>query len=434
MKSGRLTCLTLVVLLAAAFPAVADQAPSIRDDGPALLPFGLSAAAGTFSNQFPVLHRCYREPTAPTCEALRVIKQPDWTRVEDLIVLPHRGYWGFGDVSDVPENSKPGYFRISANGYVSSEVDFMPSADGVVMSHDYVLPRLTEAPPTDRRRIYDMKTADLTRLRQRDRFGAIVPSHVLSGADTLLIFKAGDRKLDGVPPIIFVDIKQKPDQDPNRYAKNWVDTLGVILASTPYEQLYQLVVKTPYTPRFIVTNLKPEVRDRFLEVLWMPQVASNSYYSGDPPGMGGDRVQDSADYVQVWRVGGAVLAYETNFKSPSDSRLQPFRRYDVSYANILDYIQHWTQLRGGVFAEEPVGQRGVVNRLAEWEYKDASQDMRGDFVFEAVAPKWGAFMVITTDRPDIWRTVKQNAWASSSVDDAPLPSAQGGPRGAPPKE
>lgn len=384
----------------------------------------LPVIAGDLSPPFPATHQCYWEPDAPSCRTLTHLMRPDWTQAQDLIVLPHRGYWGFGDVATVPENSRQGYQNVSAKGYDYSEVDFMPSLDGVVMSHDYVLFRVTSAPPDDTRRIYDMATSAVTALEQRDRFGNVrAGEHVQTAEDTLQVFSAGGRE-GAPPPLIFADIKQKPDGDPEQYARNWVNALSAILERTPESQLYQIVVKTPYSPRFIVSNLSPSVRGRFLQVMWMPQVASDGHYNPDapPPGMAGEPVKNSADFVDLWAPVGAVAAFETNWKSPNDSRLQPFTRGDVTYKNILDYIKQTTGLRGGVFAEEPVGERGVVNRNGVWEVKNAADDMRGDFLFEAVVPVWGGFMVVTTDRPDVWQQVKARAWPTSVRSSAHQPN------------
>lgn len=361
-------------------------------------------------NDFPFGHRCYIDPAAPVCPLLAYIKNPDWSLSEDLVILPHRGYWGFGEVARVPENSLTAFHNVLQQGYSSSEADFMPTTDGngTIMSHDYVLTRLTQVPPLDTARFYDETSGYATSLKLRNRFFTITGDNVVSGAQAINFFA---QPHDGVfrPAIIFVDIKQKPDSDPTKFATNWVQTLQRILLTATGDQLYELVVKTAYSPSFILRNLSADARCRFTQVLWMPQVASNNYYQGNPPGVD-SYIKNSADFVDDWNRNQLVLAYETNYKDPADSRLQSFSRNGKSYANILDYIKLTTNHRGGVFAEEPVGERGVVNRMAVWDYKNATSDMRGDFVFEAVQPKWGNFIVVTTDRPDVWEQVKDNAW------------------------
>lgn len=370
-------------------------------------------------NPFPVTHRCNREPAAPACPVLRGIMLPDWTKPEDVVILPHRGYWGFGDVADVPENSATGYRGVVGHRYAMSEVDFMPSADGVVMSHDYVLTRLTQVPPLDPRLVFNLPSATLEALHLRDRFGVVRNDQFLTAQDTFRIF-ASTYAPGGQMPVIFADIKQKPvSGNPYQYAVNWVDTLSALLAATPPDQLYQLVIKTPYKPRFIIQHLKPEVRNLFLEVMWMPQVGEQAEMEQAALEMGEpmpEKYPNSAiTFIRVWDETTGVAAYETNYKGPDDNRLQPFAFGRRTYANILDYIQQNTGRRGGVFAEEPVGPRGVVNRMGVWAYKDAAEDMRGDFIFEAVAPKWGNFIVVTTDRPDVWEQVKHVAWSKTAI-------------------
>lgn len=391
--------LSMMGALALATSAVA--APPVQQEAP---------RATVVPNDFPLGHRCYIDPKAPVCPLLQYIKEPDWSKAEDVIILPHRGYWGFGLVANVPENSLTAYLDVFQHDYNSSEADFMPTLDGngTVMSHDYVLTRLTQAPPLDTARIYDQTSTYMASLKLRNRFFAISDDHVVSGKQAIDFLSAPHGKSKD-PAIIFVDIKQKPDSDPAKFATNWVNTLQRILLTATADQLYGLVVKTPFSPSFILKNLSADARCRFTQVLWMPQVASDSYYQGTPPGVD-PNIKSSADFVDDWNRDELVLAYETNYKDPDDSRLKEFTRNGVGYANILDYIRKTTNHRGGVFAEEPVGERGVVNRQAVWAYKNAKEDMRGDFVFEAVESQWGNFIVVTTDRPDVWERVKKYAW------------------------
>jgi hypothetical protein len=361
---------------------------------------------------FPVGHRCYLEPNAPACPLLAYVKNPDWTLSEDLVVLPHRGFWGFGDVATVPENSVTAFNNVATYRYSSSEADFMPTTDGLVMSHDYVLTRLTQVAPLCTDYYYNLSTSTATALTMRNRFFDVTSDNIVSGQKAIEVFSQQ-------PAIIYADIKQKPDLDHTTFAVNWVKTLERILKTANTDQLYEVVVKTPYSPAFILKNLDADARCRFMQVLWMPQVASNDYYNpansaGPPPGVSSN-IKSSADFVDEWNHNGLVLAYETNYKAPDDSRLKPFARNGVQYANILDYIKQTTNHRGGVFAEEPVGERGVVNRNAVWSYKDAATDMRGDFVFEAVQPQWGNFIVVTTDRPDVWESVKESVWGANGA-------------------
>lgn len=376
------------------------------------------------NNPFPPRHFCSipSESRKVACDALKHIMNPDWSAKQDLILLPHRGYWGFGDVAFVPENSLEGLLNVRRHGYAASEVDFMPTEDGLLLSHDYVLTRIAHVSPDDKRLVYDLPEATLVALAPLDRFGNIRYDSRLT--DGLAVFR--DPALQ--PPLIFADIKQKEGAG-TVYVDNWVATLSRILETMPWTERYRLVVKTPYTPDFIRDHLSEHARLAMDEILWMPQVGSNSHYAQCTYGVD-PAVQNSADFVDVWYRTGQVAAFETNWKTGDDSRRAPFTRDGASYANILDYIRAKTGLRGGVFAEEPVGLRGVVNRHARWEVKDASIDHRGDFFFEAVEPKWGAFMVITTDRPDVWDAMRKSViWPDYASQGAPVAPVE--PQGSP---
>ena len=137
----------------------------------------------------------------------------------------------------------------------------------------------------------------------------------------------------------------------------------------------------------------------------MPQVASNEFYKNATAGMGGEDIKSSVDFIDSWNqpeIRLSVIAFETNYKEASDSRLLPFKRRNVTYKNILEYIYRVSGYRGGVFSEEPNGERGNVNRLNQWSVKDAELDRRGDPLFEAVGQFFGTHIVVTTDRPDVW--------------------------------
>ncbi len=357
------------------------------------------------ASTFPAGHACNTHPLYPQCLTLSYIMNPDWSKTGDIIILPHRGYWGFGTVTSYPENSEVGYRAVLTHGYGASEVDFTPSRDGLIMSHDYVLTRISNLtnPLTY---TYSLSTAYLESLPLKDRNGVVTPQHILSGAKALSIMSD-----DGT--VVFCDLKQVPDPDPNVFARNWVDAASAVIeTAAKLGRLYGLVFKTSYTPSYIKANLSPAALAHYNEVLWMPQVGSDSLYDGKvpPPGMGSDNPRSSADFVDLWTVNGGkvnVAAFEINYKTRDDSRLQPFKRDGQAYANLLDYARMTANRRGGAFAEEPVGERGIVNRFAKWSVKDSNDDLRGDFVYEALTPEWGNFIVVTTDRPDVWEQVNQ---------------------------
>ncbi len=370
----------------------------------------LSAApAALAANGFPQQHYCTSNPKLGVCVRLLEIKNPNWNLSQDLIIAPHRGYWGFGDVVGVPENSLPGFQAVASHGYAQTEADFTPTSNGqTIMSHDYVLTRTTDGPPPPAY-TYTTSSDTLQTYHLRDRAGNVTSNTMETGQSSISVFQANGT-------VAFVDIKQQPNSDPAQYAINWVTTAGSILKNTRDATARSLLVfKTSYTPAFIRQHLPAEVKNQFYEVQWMPQVGSNSLYAkGEAPGVG-TAAHSSADFVDIWaEEASSVAAFEVNAKNTDDSRLGRFPRGGVVYDNLLDYIKQTTGYRGGVFSEEPIGPRGVPNRMAIWAIKNTAVDRRGDYLFEAVGQTWGNFIIVTTDRADIWQQVQEQMYAPST--------------------
>lgn len=106
----------------------------------------------------------------------------------------------------------------------------------------------------------------------------------------------------------------------------------------------------------------------------------------------------------VRRAKRSLVAWQTNFRKAGDPYLTRFVRYGVSYLNLLHYVYEVSGLRPGIYPEEPAGQRGVAGRYGEFRIKDAKNDMRGDHYFLMSIP-YGKIMVLTTDRPDVCKSV-----------------------------
>ena len=117
---------------------------------------------------------------------------------------------------------------------------------------------------------------------------------------------------------------------------------------------------------------------------------------------------DYLDFTDSWITegGNRVIAYETNFKSQDDLYLKSFTRAGKTYQNFLHYVYERSGLRPGCYPEEPMGPKGIVNRWADWLIKDLRTDVRGDHYFLMTIP-YGKIMVLTTDRPDIWRKISE---------------------------
>ena len=383
-----------------------------------------TAQAEIHAAAFHPTQACNSGLISNACKTEYGIKTPDWTLSEDVVVLPHRGYWGCCGITHFPENSLIGFGEVKKQGYHLSEVDFTPTATpnnyasdpsimAGVMSHDYILYRVTTYPQNfdpakQDQKFYNMSIANLSSVLLRDRLGHETPSKVATQFQTAQLFQATELLTVG-------DIKQKEAQG-EEFAVNWVKHAASVIYD--YKQigyLHGLSFKTSYSPSFILNNLPGDLKADFNKVLWIPQVASDDFYTAATVGMGNMTwIRSSADYVNAWlSQHSSTLYFEVNYKSPGDSRLKPlqpnnlvFGNSQLSYVNVLDYIKSVAGYRGGGFSEEPISPLGNVNRVGRWEIKNADLDTRGDPLFEAFNQKWGNFGVFTTDRPDVWKNMK----------------------------
>lgn len=389
-----------------------------------------TTAAEKMAAAFHPTQKCSLNLAGYPCGAEYHIKTPDWTLSEDVVVLPHRGLWGFGGVISLPENSSPGFQAAIQNGYHMSEVDFTPTATqnslssdpsimAGVMSHDYILYRVTTYPQNTNPAQQDPKFYNLPLndvvccgkgITLRDRLGARTSYSVTKQTETADWFKSGLM-------ITIGDIKQTESQG-DAFALNWVkQAASVMYDYKNIDYLYGLSFKTSYSPDFIYNNLPADLQADFDKVLWIPQVATDAFYqtSTKPVGMGNQQwINSSADYVTAWLSHySSILYFEVNYKNPDDSRLKPLHPNDlnyngsvITYVNVLDYVKQVAGYRGGGFSEEPISTHGNVNRTGRWDIKNADLDTRGDPLFEAYNQTWGNFGVFTTDRPDVWQSMK----------------------------
>lgn len=393
----------------------------------------LAARAKTaIANGFTPSHACAKTPGTPDCRKLLHIKNPDWLAAQDLIILPHRGRWGL--TADAPPENSPAALKAALETDGMAEIDYTPidkgnpasSASLPVNSHEYVIFRTTDAEGPDRKIIlFNLKSTDaLKKFYLRRRNGDVSGEQFSTLGDVReQYFQKG---------LIFADLKQETDSDQAEFLENWTQLLLAMLVYSDTGDCRvtcqidgNLVVKTAFTPsyiRWMVEQVSPDIAahlppDWFKMVNWTPQVASDSEYrtrkaayhdKGVPtPGLfPQDWVESSADFVDAWLAERTTItAFEVNYKRADDERRHGFDRGGRSYFNILDYIRQQAGYRGGVFAEEPVGPAGIVNRWATWSFKDTAGDLRGDPAYEALTLPYGQFIVVTTDRPDVWRQI-----------------------------
>lgn len=332
------------------------------------------------------------------------MKKPNLNKGADLSIAAHRGFWGDDLGRGDPENSV-GAFYATKNYTDVLETDIMITKDGkLIISHDYSLSRLSNYPGPLSDYLFDMNSSQLTNLKLRRRNGEVSNFQYLFFEDvvdilvdkkmimTVDIKDIRARHVDGIcvancsySPKLHGDIALKKIKD------SWMTCLKeCIRIANEKKSLQYLAFKTPFT----YEELKEYVPDSLLtKVLFMPVIQPNR--------------KDFLSFTDKWILegGNKVIAYETNFLNEKDKYLKPIEKEDETYLNLLHYIYEKTGLRSGCYPEEPIGQMGTVTRWVEWKMKYTNSDRRGDHYWLMTIP-YGKIMVLTTDRPDIWKTIE----------------------------
>ncbi|GAB6013286.1 glycerophosphodiester phosphodiesterase family protein [Viscerimonas tarda] len=368
---------------------------------------------------FPPDHFCADLEVASfcPCNVWQTIKSPNTSIGSDLIIAAHRGLWGgnlgYGD----QENSR----RAIQNAYLQTpivEVDVMKTQDNMlILSHDYNINRLSDYSGQNPAYLFDLNYSSIRYLKLRKRNGSIPPdgnmaknmeNYYLRFASLLSILKRSDM-------VVLIDIKGllrkntagggciNCDYDPTTTAgqqsilNSWAEIFKKCYTqAASLDMLSYIAFKIPYTYSEIktATGLSDEKLER---VLFMPMIQ---------PDASANALSNACTFIDSWinSAESSVLAIETNFKLLSDPYLQSFVRNNVTYDNLLHYVSS-KGFRPGIFSEEPVGPKGVVNRWAEWSMKNVDQDIRGDH-FGLMSVPYFSTAVITTDRPDVWQQIK----------------------------
>lgn len=348
-------------------------------------------------------HYCYdlRNAASLPTIAWTKMKQPDISKESDLLIAAHRGIWGDNLGDGNPENSTAAIAATSQYTPIL-ESDIMITGDKqLIVIHDYNLHRLTDYSGSDRDYLFNMTWSQLSGLHLRKRNMQVTTFKLLKFADlvdllvvnklvlTIDIKDIRARYKDGVcvdnceyDPATHGDAARKKILD------SWMEILkGCIDIAQSKKALQYIAFKTPHAYEDMAKYVS---KDLLSKVLFMPVIQ---------PGR-----LDYLNYTDQWITAGAekVVAFETNFKSNDDLFLKSFTRGGVLYTNFLHYVYKRTGLRPGCYPEEPMGPKGIVNRWADWLIKDLTQDVRGDHYFLMTIP-YGKIMVLTTDRPDIWK-------------------------------
>lgn len=356
---------------------------------------------------FDSRHYCYNLKNAsslPTIVWTRM-KQPDISKPIDLSIAAHRGIWGDNLGTGSPENSIEAIRRTKQFTDIL-ESDIMITKDKqLVVSHDYNMDRLSDYSGSERDYLFNLNGSVLDNLHLRRRnmqvsgfkylkFGDLVDALVAN--DLVLTIDIKDiiaRTKNGVCiDNCEYDPKTHGEEARRKTKESWMDIFkGCIRIAASKHALQYIAFKVPHTYDDLKNYMS---EDTLSQVLFMPVIQ---------PGRA-----DYLDFTDSWISHGneRVIAYETNFKPSTDQALKPITRGGKTYENFLHYVYARTGLRPGCYPEEPMGPKGIVSRWADWKIKDLTQDIRGDHYLLMTIP-YGKIMVLTTDRPDIWRRISE---------------------------
>jgi hypothetical protein len=320
-----------------------------------------------------------------------------------LKLAAHRGFWGDSLGSGPIENTEPS-IKAALPYTKIIEADVMITHDKkVVVSHDYNLQRLTDysGSDPDNTFIYNLDYNQIKDLHLRKRNYEIDTNFKLVQLSDLIGYIMTNNT------ILTIDIKEiskrlNPINNECTAACNvtreiqaeaWVELLSKILSVVKDMNAWKYVaIKTPYSINRIKESLPEEQYIDMKKVLFFPVYYSNR--TADKI------VLDINDWYN--NAPNYLMAIETHFKKPGDVMLNPYKEYE----NILHYVISKTGLRPGLYSEEPGGPKGIVERYAQWRFKDLSQDFRGDPYWLMDNVPYFSKAVVTTDRPDIWKEIK----------------------------
>lgn len=377
---------------------------------------GLGILSPTGGNiLFDSNHFCHniKNSDHPICRTWTKIKTPKLNQGSDLVYAAHRGYWGY-DLGDGPPENTPEAIQSALDYTTIIESDIMRTKDNqMVVSHDYNLHRLTNYSGPDTDYIFDKNLSELTSLKLKRRnestsnnnfitFSDLIDEMVAKNTVLTIDIKGARPRLNPYTKVCEARCNYDPRQNPNAYQLQKEDFMLILrkcieVANTK-NALQYVAFKTTYTYNDILQNM-PTSFDKTLltKVLYFPVIQP------------GNDVNVKAQFIDDWynQAGERIMAYETNFKSTDESYLQPFTRHGKQFQNLLHYVYDQTKLRPGIYPEEAMGPKGIVDRWAQWLIKNASTDIRGDHYYLMSVPYF-RISVLTTDRPDVWSQIQAN--------------------------
>jgi Glycerophosphoryl diester phosphodiesterase family len=377
-------------------------------------------------------HFCYGKGTETTgyCGLLNNVRKTTTGENPQVIIQAHRGVWG----GDVPENTLAAFQAAINQGVKIIEADIMPvdvvdkgnyvnSLSGkpkaLVCFHDFALGRLTNGTGF----VFEKTLSQLQALQlKKPRSNELSTSKILSFQE-LLDFAVANNA------VVCVDMKNIENKgsslfvgwtDVDRKRQSLIHNLKFAINGSDINKLKNLAIKTYESygdlERDLMSGDNPVSREKFDKVLWAPMFAPNAKFETSIENKEYS-ITKIHNWFKNWFVNNqAVFYYETNIFNRYDKKTSKlvFNEYPVydrngkfeGNMNMFDFIYNLTGRRVGIFSEEPVGSRGVVNRWGDWKIKDASSDHRGDHIWLMNIPRM-KYGVITTDKPLLWKSINK---------------------------
>ncbi|WP_165043830.1 glycerophosphodiester phosphodiesterase family protein [Dysgonomonas sp. ZJ709] len=347
-------------------------------------------------------HRCYDATLGDQfpCSAWNAVKSPDIEKGSDIVLAAHRGLWGFDLGESAPENSGEAIINTPTMTPVLETDVMITKDDQLIISHDYNMHRLSNFEGPNTVFLFNKNFDEVKDLKLRRRNESVSDFNYLRFEDVVDLLV--DHKI-----VLLVDIKEliqwnldgqcvaNCDVTPEQSKASWFKI---------FKRCYD-IAKEKNALDYLAFKISFQYQD-VLSVLTEEETTKILFWPMVQPNNAADAMDKALVFVDTWhqQAGTKLLGIETNFKLLTDNYLKSFTRNGRNYENLLHYVYVQTGLRPGIFSEEPVGARGVVNRWGVWNMKNVTQDMRGDHFSLASVP-YGKIMVITTDRPDIWKQV-----------------------------
>ncbi len=359
---------------------------------------------------------CSSNSSSAICRVYDRLRSPEQYNpgMEDIYVAQHRGHWGDNLGKEYPENTKEAVgdaFTYFPQAKIA-EMDITITKDNnLIMMHDYVMKRLTNY--TGDKFSFELTLEQVERHYARRRNESVSSLKISKFTDVLDEAISHDA-------ILMLDVKEmqiKKDNNGNCVAnckyesideqrKSWKKIINQAIDQT-HDKARNIIIKTYYDADEVIRL----TGERINHVMWTPMILEKSFQNTDKdnPLSKEDLIDTICSFIDNWeyKAGENVAYYETDFMKSDDCMLQPFVRNNIHYDNMLHYIYATTGRRSGVFSEEPAGPRGVVNRWGDWSIKNTQNDLRTDPYVLLTLP-YGNIMVVTTDRADVWKQIKES--------------------------